>query len=101
MKKILLTGALFVALSSFAAQATQDSQKVTCESLKEEIAQKIMKNGVSKTDFRLDLISGDHVNTSGKVIGHCDKGKTKIVYIRLSHTSTAPDKAPSDKKSSH
>ncbi len=105
MKKILLTGALFVALSSFAAQATQDSQKVTCESLKEEIAQKIMKNGVSKTDFRLDLISGNQVNknnvTSGKVVGHCDKGKTKIVYVRLSHTNTASDKASSDKKSSH
>ncbi|WP_340614431.1 DUF1161 domain-containing protein [Xenorhabdus thailandensis] len=105
VKKILLTGALFFVLSPFAVQA-QVSQKLTCESLKEEIAQKISQNGVSKTDFRLDLVPSDQVTennaTSGKVVGHCDRGKQKIVYIRLSHTDAAgtiPTKTPSDKKS--
>ncbi|WP_339352545.1 MULTISPECIES: DUF1161 domain-containing protein [Xenorhabdus] len=86
VKKILLTGALFFALSSFTVQA---SQKITCENLKEEIAQKIIKNGVSTTDFRLDLVPSDQVTenntTNGKVVGHCDYGKQKIVYVRLSH----------------
>ncbi|MDC9596274.1 DUF1161 domain-containing protein [Xenorhabdus anantnagensis] len=103
VKKILLTGALFFAFSSFAVHAEQTSQKVTCESLKEEIAQKIIKNGVSETDFRLDLVPSDQVNedntTNGKIVGHCDQGKKKIVYIRFSHTNMTPDKAPSDKKS--
>ncbi|PHM74216.1 membrane protein [Xenorhabdus kozodoii] len=103
MKKILLTGALFFAISPFAVQA---SQKITCESLKEEIAQKIIKNGVPKTDFRLDLVSGGQASennaTSGKVVGHCDHGKQTIVYVRLSHsnsTGTTPTQTPSDKKS--
>ncbi|WFQ81413.1 MULTISPECIES: DUF1161 domain-containing protein [Xenorhabdus] len=89
VKKILLTGALFFAFSSFTVQAAQASQKKTCENLKEEIAQKIIKNGVSTTDFRLDLVPSDQVTenntTSGKVVGHCDYGKQKIVYVRLSH----------------
>nr|WP_208605039.1 DUF1161 domain-containing protein [Xenorhabdus eapokensis] len=88
VKKILLTGALFLVLSPFAVQA-QVAQKITCESLKKEIAQKIIKNGVSQTDFRLDLVPSDQVTeknttSSGKVVGHCDHGKQKIVYIRLS-----------------
>ncbi|CAM3872751.1 membrane protein [Xenorhabdus thuongxuanensis] len=101
MKKILLTGALFFALSPFVVQA-QDSQKVTCESLKEEIAQKIIKNGVSQTDFSLDLVPSDKVTenntTNGKIVGYCDHGKQKIVYVRLSHTDTAPTEIQSDKK---
>ncbi|PHM60261.1 membrane protein [Xenorhabdus ishibashii] len=106
MKKILLTGALFFAFSPFVVQA-QASQKMTCESLKEEIAQKIIKNGVPQTDFRLELVPSDQVtenNTtrSGKVVGHCDYGKQKIVYVRLSHTNTAnatPTETKNNKKS--
>ncbi|WP_340617635.1 DUF1161 domain-containing protein [Xenorhabdus entomophaga] len=99
VKKILLATALLFTLSPFAVQA---SQKVTCESLKAEIAQKIIKNGVSETDFKLEVIPDDQVakdNTvNGKVVGHCDSGKQKIVYIRLTHTNT--DKTTSgDKKS--
>ncbi|MDC9592409.1 DUF1161 domain-containing protein [Xenorhabdus sp. IM139775] len=102
MKKILLTGALFFALSPLAVQA---SQTITCESLKEEIAQKIINNGVSQKDFRLDLVPSDQAtkdnDTSVKVVGHCDRGKQKIVYIRTSHASASPTshEASGDKKS--
>ncbi|MBD2810514.1 DUF1161 domain-containing protein [Xenorhabdus sp. Vera] len=94
MKKILLTGALFFVLSPLTVQA---SQKTTCESLKEEITQKIIKNGVSETNFRLDVVpKDDTVVNGGKVVGHCDLGKQKIVYIRLSHTDVSS--ATTDKK---
>ncbi|MBI6550549.1 DUF1161 domain-containing protein [Xenorhabdus lircayensis] len=98
VKKILLTGVLFFTLSPFAVQA---SQNITCESLKAEIAQKIIKNGVSETDFRLEVVPNDQDNTvkdNGKVVGHCDQGKQKIVYIRLSHTNTVS--TPTDDKKS-
>ncbi|WP_175486145.1 DUF1161 domain-containing protein [Xenorhabdus japonica] len=102
VKKSLLTGALFSVFSSFAVHAEQTSQKVTCESLKEEIAKKIIENGVSEADFRLDVVPSDQVNegnaTSGKVVGHCDLGKKKIVYIRFSQANSIFDKAPNDKK---
>ncbi|AOM40075.1 DUF1161 domain-containing protein [Xenorhabdus hominickii] len=87
MKKILLTGVLLFTLSPFVAQAT-------CESLKEEIAQKIIKNGVPKTGFKLDIVSSDEVakdNTvkgNGKMVGYCDHGNKKIIYTRFSHPGT-------------
>ncbi|MDE9431802.1 DUF1161 domain-containing protein [Xenorhabdus bovienii] len=85
VKKILLTGALFFALAPFAVQA---SQKTTCESLKEIISQKIIDNHVAKEDFRLEVVPNDQVvEGTGKVVGSCDYGKQKIVYIRLSHTT--------------
>ncbi|OTA20104.1 membrane protein [Xenorhabdus beddingii] len=99
MKKILLTVTLFFTLSPFAVQA---SQKVTCESLKAEIAQKIIKNGVPETGFRLEVVPNDQVAkgdaANGKVVGHCDNSKQKIVYIRLAHTKT-DNQTSSDKKS--
>ncbi|WP_408673178.1 DUF1161 domain-containing protein [Xenorhabdus doucetiae] len=100
VKKILLIGTLFFALSPLAVQA---SQKITCESLKEEIAQKIIKNGVSQKDFRLDLVPSDQItndnSATGKVVGQCDHGRQKIVYVRFSHISPTSHETPSDKKS--
>ncbi|AYA40188.1 DUF1161 domain-containing protein [Xenorhabdus nematophila] len=90
MKKILLTGSLLFVLSPLTF-ATEISQITTCESLKAEITQKIIKNGVSETDFKLEVIPDDQVvkdnAASGKIVGHCDSGKQKIVYVRLSHTN--------------
>ncbi|WP_422645293.1 DUF1161 domain-containing protein [Xenorhabdus mauleonii] len=90
VKKILLTGALFFVLSPLAAQA---SQKTTCESLKEEIAQKIIKNGVAETDFKLEIVPKDQAISDGKVVGHCGLGKQKIVYTRFTHSNTANTQA--------
>ncbi|MBD2791556.1 DUF1161 domain-containing protein [Xenorhabdus sp. 42] len=104
MKKILLIGSLFFALSPFAVQATQ---KVTCESLKQEIAQKIIKNGVSEGDFKLEIIpdeqnvKGNVVTGNEKVVGHCDLGKKKIVYTRFSKSKSLSSNAPSDSTELH
>ncbi|WP_439153564.1 DUF1161 domain-containing protein [Xenorhabdus littoralis] len=88
VKKILLTGVLFFALSPFAVQA---SQKVACENLKAEIAQKIIKNGVQESDFKLEVIPNEQAVTDNeKIVGHCDLGKKKIVYVRLAKSTSTP-----------
>ncbi|CDL81597.1 DUF1161 domain-containing protein [Xenorhabdus cabanillasii] len=103
MKKLLLTGAMFIAASvSSVTQASQDPQNqnsqnivssqnqniVTCESLKEQIAQKIINNGIKETDFNLEVVASAQMDYgSGKVVGSCNHGKQKIIYTRFTHSA--------------
>ncbi|PHM38829.1 DUF1161 domain-containing protein [Xenorhabdus innexi] len=98
MRKFLLTGAMLItAASSFAVQASQDqtpqsnvvtNKVVACDALKEQIAQKIINNGVKQADFKLEVIDNDQaVNDGEKVVGSCNRGKQKIIYTRLSHSN--------------
>ncbi|NPE49940.1 DUF1161 domain-containing protein [Dickeya dadantii] len=78
MKKTILTGALLLLLTPFLAQAS-------CESVRDDIARKIIANGVPESGFELDIVPNDQVSQhGGQVVGHCEQDTQKIVYIRLS-----------------
>lgn len=68
---------LFVALSL--ALPTVWAQVKPCEELKTEIAAKIDANGVKK--YTLEIVANDQVGDR-KVVGSCEGGTKKIVYVR-------------------
>ena len=55
------------------------AQRKDCGELKNEIEEKIKKNGVEK--FSLEVVDADK-QAEGKVVGTCDGGTKKIVYKR-------------------
>ncbi|MEQ9879141.1 DUF1161 domain-containing protein [Pectobacterium aroidearum] len=76
MKKTVIFGAALFLVAPLAAQAS-------CESVKADIAQKIIANGVPESGFTLDIVPNDQVNQSGGlVVGHCENDSHKIVYTR-------------------
>ncbi|MEH0875988.1 DUF1161 domain-containing protein [Pectobacterium cacticida] len=76
MQKIAILGAALFMVAPLAAQAS-------CESVKEDIAQKIMANGVPEPGFTLDIVPNDQVDQAGgQVVGHCENDSHKIVYTR-------------------
>lgn len=68
---------LFVALSL--ALPTVWAQVKPCEELKSEIAAKMDANGVKK--YTLEIVANDQVGER-KVVGSCEGGTKKIVYVR-------------------
>jgi hypothetical protein len=64
--------ALFISTIAFA-------QIKPCEELKAEIEAKLKEKGV--TNYTLEIIPADQVKDQ-KVVGSCDGGKNKIIYIR-------------------
>ncbi|WP_317697573.1 DUF1161 domain-containing protein [Serratia sp. UGAL515B_01] len=77
MKKALLVGVLFLTVAPLAAFAS-------CESVKTDITQKIVNNGVPESGFKLDIVPNDKANQAGgQVVGHCEQDTHKIVYTRL------------------
>ena len=75
MSKKTLVFLLLIALMSSAHAET----RVTCDSLKAEIAAKIEKNGVKR--FHLDVIDAGS-KTEGKVVGWCAGGAKNISFVR-------------------
>ncbi|ANI29246.1 membrane protein [Yersinia entomophaga] len=77
MKKTLIIGTLLLAVAPLAAQAS-------CESVKADIAQKIINNGVPESGFTLEIVPNDQVEKAGgQVVGHCENDTQKIVYTRI------------------
>jgi|SRR5471030_56072 len=77
MKKTLLAGLAILTLAPLAAQAA------SCESIKADIAQKIVANGLPETHFKLDIVPNDQVDKAGgQVVGHCGNDSQKIVYTK-------------------
>ncbi|RLM26924.1 hypothetical protein BIY29_04735 [Brenneria alni] len=76
MKKAIIFGAALFVIAPLAAQAS-------CESVKEDISQKIINNGVPESGFTLDIVPNDQVDQAGgQVVGHCENDSHKIVYTR-------------------
>jgi hypothetical protein len=72
MKQALLFVVIaFVSAPAFAAKP--------CEELKEEIAKKIEAKGVKA--YSLEIVANADV-ADQKVVGSCDAGTKKIVYVR-------------------
>lgn len=85
MKKALIASVLVLAAAPLAAFAS-------CESVKADIAQKIINNGVPASGFKLDIVANDQADQAGgQVVGHCENDTQKIVYTRLSGDSEGSD----------
>ncbi len=79
MKKVIMFGTALFVIAPLAAQAS-------CESVKADITQKIINNGVPESGFKLDIVPNDQVQQSGgQVVGHCENDNYKIIYTRISH----------------
>ncbi|WP_313651613.1 DUF1161 domain-containing protein [Pantoea sp.] len=64
--------------------------QASCESVKADISQKIIQNGVPESGFSLDIVANDQVDQAGgQVVGHCDNDTQKIVYKRSGSDSDA------------
>lgn len=64
--------------------------QASCESVKADISQKIINNGVPESGFTLDIVPNDQVDQAGgQVVGHCENDTQKIVYKRLGRDSEA------------
>ncbi|BFO10248.1 DUF1161 domain-containing protein [Serratia rubidaea] len=87
MKKALILSALLLASAPLAALAS-------CESVKAEISQKIIANGVPESGFKLDIVPNDQADQAGgQVVGHCENDTQKIVYTRLANGDDGSDAA--------
>jgi hypothetical protein len=80
MRPIVTIAVLLFASVSVFAQAAKP-----CEELKAEIAKKLDAKGVKS--YSLDIMAKDDKEGDGKVVGTCEGGTKKIVYLR---TSTPP-----------
>ncbi|NDL63139.1 DUF1161 domain-containing protein [Enterobacteriales bacterium SAP-6] len=64
--------------------------QASCESVKADITQKIVGNGVPESGFRLDIVPNDSADQAGgQVVGHCENDTQKIVYIRSAEGTDA------------
>ncbi|WP_113627495.1 DUF1161 domain-containing protein [Pectobacterium peruviense] len=88
MKKTVIFGAALFLVAPLAAQAS-------CESVKADITQKIIANGVPESGFTLDIVPNDQVNQAGgQVVGHCESDSHKIVYTRHADGEANAENAP-------
>lgn len=73
MKRLSLLALLVFALPAAWAQVKP------CEDLKAEIAAKIDANGIK--NYTLEIVANEQVGER-KVVGSCEGGAKKIVYVR-------------------
>jgi hypothetical protein len=81
MRPLVTMAVLLLASASAFAQAAKP-----CEDLKAEIAKKLEAKGVKS--YSLEIMAKDDKEGEGKVVGTCEGGTKKIVYLR---TSTPPE----------
>lgn len=68
--------------------STNAAARKPCDELKTEIDARIRANGVPA--FTLDVVDSEAVASStGKVVGQCDGGSKRIVYLRGEPTTAA------------
>lgn len=66
----------------------------SCESVKADISQKIINNGVPESGFKLEIVPNDQADQAGgQVVGHCENDTQKIVYTRLNNGDDRGDAA--------
>ncbi|RYC39687.1 DUF1161 domain-containing protein [Pectobacterium zantedeschiae] len=88
MKRTVILGAALFLVAPLAAQAS-------CESVKADITQKIIANGVPESGFTLDIVPNDQVSQAGgQVVGHCENDSHKIVYTRHADGEATAESAP-------
>ncbi|MEG0278968.1 MAG: DUF1161 domain-containing protein [Morganella sp. (in: enterobacteria)] len=76
MKKLIAVSTVLFALVPAMAQAS-------CESVTEEISQKIISNGVPAEGFTLTVVPAESAaQAEGQVVGNCDNETQNIIYFR-------------------
>ena len=82
MKKVALFVAAFALfpLASAAEVSALTSARKACDELNSEIAAKLDAKGVK--NYTLTLVKVGEVKSEDKVVGSCDSGTMKIVYVR-------------------
>src|SRR5471032_739327 len=89
MKKTLLAGLAILALAPLAAQAA------SCESIKADITQKIVANGLPESGFKLDIVPNDQADQAGgQVVGHCGNDSQKIIYTKTAGSGDESNSSP-------
>lgn len=79
MSKKVLFSVLFLMFAPIAAQAS-------CESVIQDIKQKIINNGVAENAFKLEAVPNDEAdNAGGQIVGHCQNETYKIIYTRFAN----------------
>ena len=86
----IIAGLLFLCMAAY-SQAPKPKAKA-CEELKAEITKKIEANGASA--YSLEIVPKDK-QAEGAVVGFCDGGTKKIVYLRRSTPPQPPAPKPS------
>jgi len=84
MKLVARVAILLVLMSS--AYVFAQGPK-TCDDLKAEIAKKLDANNVKS--YSLDIVAKDK-DSDGKVVGSCQAGTMKIVYVRAGAAAATP-----------
>ncbi|MCU7305016.1 DUF1161 domain-containing protein [Escherichia albertii] len=94
MKTSAYCAVLLLALASPAVLAAPES----CERIKNDIAQRIINNGVPESNFTLSIVPNDQVDQpDSQVVGHCANDTHKILYTRTtSGNVSAPTQATQD-----
>ena len=77
-----LKATMLVVCALLGAATPALAQKKSCDELKTEIEQKLQARGVQ--DFTLEVLAADKVKSKHKVVGTCEGGHKKIVYVKRS-----------------
>jgi hypothetical protein len=83
MKKLAIISAL--SLAAMAATSAHAADKVSCDTLKQSIEEKMTSHGVK--NFKLDVVDAAQTGDA-KVVGSCDGGAHKIVYTKDATTAS-------------
>jgi hypothetical protein len=71
---------LFVLCALLSAATPALAQKRGCDELKTEIERKLQAKGVR--DFTLEVLAAQEVKPGQKIVGTCEGGHKKIVYVK-------------------
>ena len=75
-----------IALASLVLTAALPSHALTCDELQAQIAAKIQAAGVTR--FTLTVVDAQ-ADACGKVVGSCNNGASKIVYLQTTSPADA------------
>lgn len=73
---------LFALCALLSAAPPALAQKKNCDELKAEIEQKLQARGVH--DFTLEVMDAAEAKSGHRIVGSCEGGRRKIVYIKAS-----------------
>lgn len=84
MNRNLLINTLSLATLLISAAPVLAEVPANCETIKNEIAQRIIQNGVPADGFTLSIVPGndDASQNAGKQVGYCGNSQYKILYQR-------------------
>ncbi|AZK50800.1 DUF1161 domain-containing protein [Salmonella enterica subsp. enterica serovar Derby] len=73
----------------------------SCESVKSDIEQRIINNGVPADNFTLTIVPNDQADQpDSQVVGHCANDTHKILYTRTSSGNAPANTSPAQDGSS-